>query len=217
MIDVVDVVPGSPAENTVVNSISTGGWYRFDTERSPDGNTIYAINGGLNTGTLIAVDVATESWTPVTTGVPGEFLEISPNGTTAYLSDWNSAIWVVDIASGVVNPIALPSPGNPYDMAMSHDGNTLYVASDNHGEIWLFDTVLEQFTSSVPTFYNRARQLGMHSDGSKLYIAAFAHGGPSDIEVLDTASNQMLSQFGTFASPQSISMFRGLGAMPLSN
>lgn len=209
--NIIDVEAGSATENTVIQSTYVGGEFRSDTERSPDGGTIYGINYFMG---LIAVDIATGNWSIVSSDARGEFMEISPDGSTAYQSNWGGSVMIVDIATGGIDYVQVPAASNPYDLALSNDGSTLYVASDNHGEIWIFDTASRQFLTSVATHYTRARQLGLNTDGSKLYIGAFVFNGISQIQVMDTATNQMVGLFGSFRNPQYMTMVRGAASNP---
>jgi hypothetical protein len=209
--NIIDVEAGSATENTVIQSTYVGGEFKTDTERSPDGGTIYGINYTMG---IIAVDIATGNWSVVSSDARGEFMEISPDGATAYQSNWGGSVMIVDIATGGIDYVPVPVASNPYDLALSGDGSTLYVASDNHGEIWIFDTASRQFVGSVATQYTRARQLGLNTDGSKLYIGAFVFNGISQIQVMDTATNQMVGLFGSFRNPQYMTMVRGAASNP---
>src|SRR5262249_41254472 len=133
---------------------------------SADGATAYVCLSIANS--LAVVDLAKRTSHQISVGLAPWDVVLSPNGSTAYVSDWGgraptngeptatsagSAV-VIDnrgvAASGAVSFVSLAGNGaeiaqvatglHPSDLELSADGSTLYVANANSDTVTVIDT-----------------------------------------------------------------------------
>jgi YVTN family beta-propeller protein len=154
--------------------------------------SVTATGGAVWSDLSIASAAAAPSPIVTSIGVGGrpEQLAVSPDGSTLYVSDSDSAsVDVVNLSTdAVTDTIPLGKNVTPYDIAVSPDGSRVYVES-NPGSLTVINTANDSIVASLPigTFDG---VLALSPDGSKVYVAAFANSpDPRGIDVVDTATN----------------------------
>lgn len=107
---------------------------------SPNGEHLYVagFEGGI---TLINTQTGTVTRTIDTTPALGIYrILINPNGTHAFLTDSiDDNLLVLDLEAERITHV-LDCHRNPRDLALSPDGNTLYVANQDANTLLVFDT-----------------------------------------------------------------------------
>ncbi len=180
-------------------------------------NSLAVVN--LNKGTSHQINVGIAPWDVV----------LSPNGSSAYVSDWGGRTPVVGDptatsvgssvvidnrgvgASGVVSFVDLSGNGaelaqvatglHPSDLALSPDGNTLYVANANSDTVTVINTqtraVQETFlVRPDPTFPfgSGTDGLALSKDGKTLFVANAGNNAIALIELPNTQHTNSLLQ-----------------------
>jgi len=122
---------------------------------------------------------------------------ISPNGTKVYVSTDEASINVVDAPNRTVSTIPLPAGTESFGLALSTDGNRLYLTSHvAAGEVLVLDTASEAVTAtySVGSF---PRDLAVSADETKIYVAnqesdvlSIISSGTGDVQSLDLGVGQ---------------------------
>jgi DNA-binding beta-propeller fold protein YncE len=119
---------------------------------SRDGRTLYATR--LFAMTLSSIDVATGTVTR-TVQLPAEPYTAlaSPDGRYVYVSLWGGATVQIYTADSLLLVTDLPTGDHPNSMALSNDGQRLFVACGNSASVWVFDTfsywAMEQISTSL--------------------------------------------------------------------
>jgi YVTN family beta-propeller protein len=169
------------------------------------------------TNQLAVVDLAAGTLSQqINVGVAPWNVALSPDGNTAYVSDWGGRFpvageptaasagtrVVVDsrgvAASGVVSFVnlttgletaQLATGLHPSDLALSQDGNTLYVANANSDTVTVFDTQTRAVKETIlirpdPTFpYGSAADgLALSQDGKILFVATAGNNAIAAVE-----------------------------------
>ena len=152
--------------NSVVGSPITVGAQPGRVAVSPYGARVYVANYG--DGTVSVIDTATALGSPITVGTKPLFVAVSPDGAHLYVADYvdqvtQGTVSVIDTATATVTgsiPFGkLPQHQAPYgfdveDMAVSPDGNNLYVGNfyiDNATRYSGFVSVIDTRPAS-PTY-----------------------------------------------------------------
>ncbi len=197
-------------------AVSTSGDQPWGIAATPDGRSLYVTNEASNTiaqfdvavtGTLTPKAPATVSTAPF--GFPsnvavhpdgGSFyvvssLALGPGGTMA------DAVLQYDIAAGgLLVPKAPPTVAagmNPFGIAITPDGRSLYVGSRNTDEILQYDvaadgTLAPKVPPSVTVAANATLwRMTVSPDGDSLYASDI--GGPNGVFQFDIAANGTLA------------------------
>jgi len=171
---------------------------------SADGTKAYVCLSIKNA--LAVVSLATGAVSQqIPVGIAPWAVVLSPDGNTAYVSDWGGRFPVGDdltatsagtavvvdargvAASGVVSFVNLatgleltqaPTGLHPSDLALSHDGNTLFVANANSDTVSVIDTRTKAVRETIlirpdPTlpFGSEPDGLALSADGRNLFVA----------------------------------------------
>jgi autotransporter-associated beta strand protein/YVTN family beta-propeller protein len=197
-----------------------GGSFPCGLAISRDGSTAYVCLSIANS--LAVVNLASGTVTrQINVGIAPWDVVLSPDGTKAYVSDWggrfptggdltansagtavvidnrgvaaSGAVSFVDLVAGV-ETAKVATGLHPCDLALSGDGNTLYVANANSDTVTVFntqtraikETVLVRPDSTFP-YGSSADGLTLSADGRNLFVAS---GGNNAIAVLELPNAQ---------------------------
>lgn len=160
---------------------------------SPDGTHIlYSDTDGA---TVQLLDTATNTITEVSDPddllLSPEAIVFSPDGLTAYISDDNARVVIVDVVSATVAGMYTGGPYQPSGIGISPDGGTLYVSDYSDGSFWTYSIDLAMWNStpeSVPDPYN----IVVSADGSRVYnidVSGIIDVLNADGDVLETWSD----------------------------
>lgn len=164
---------------------------------APHGHKVYVSSDGASTVSVI--DTETDRVVnSIEVGPMPHGLAISPDGSKVLVSVWggNQAV-IIDTAT---EQIAGRMPVlQPHNSAISPDGRTAYVGSQQQGATGLviLDLVSRTQIGKIP-LDKTPRALDLSPDGKQLY---FTVAGANAVQVLDTASNRVVGQIPVGASP----------------
>jgi YVTN family beta-propeller protein len=162
-----------------------------------DGRWVYVSSDGDSKVSLID----TQSDTVVKTievGKTPHGLALTPDGHLLLAAIFGtSQVAFIDLSSNqVVGQVSVPSPHN---IAVSPDGHTAYVAAQKQGSTGLSVINIDNKTQAAFIAQDKApRALNFSPDGKWLY---FTLAGVDAVQVLDPASNKVVSQIAVGASP----------------
>ena len=162
---------------------------------------IFAANRGTShlPGNVVVFDAATRK---LVARIPVEVtpydLEITPDGSTLYVSNWSSdTVSVIDTeAQRVVATI--PVGDNPNDLELAPDGR-LFVACANDNAVLVIDTKKRQVVEKISTaMFPRAPQgstpnaLELDVDGKLLYVANADNNSVAVLRVAEPGRSEVL-------------------------
>ena len=164
---------------------------------TPDGRKVYVSSDGASTVSVI--DTTTDRVVgSIEVGPTPHGLAISPDGRQVLVSGFgtNQAILIDTVSDRVVGRVPVPQPHNS---AISADGHTAYVASQQQGAMALvmLDLAKKTQVGQVP-LDKTPRALDLSPDGMRLY---FTLAGVDAVQVLDTVSHRVIGQIPVGASP----------------
>lgn len=142
---------------------------------APDGGRVYVKGAGANT--VYIYDVASQSLSAdtITVGGGDSDMAVTPDGRRLVTSDNGSAtpgtVSVVDLASGVVTPIAVSD--FPRDLAVSADGRFAYVLDGNNPRVKVIDvasTAPAVVDTIAWTTANDGNAIAVTPDGSRAFV-----------------------------------------------
>jgi DNA-binding beta-propeller fold protein YncE len=166
----------------------------FSAITAPDSQTAYL---GTNDGRVLVFDVASSTVTgSIDLQVPdsrANHLAFNSGGTLLYASSFTTGtISEIDVASQSVARLLIVG-GEPQGLALSPDGNELFVADEaGSGAINVLHLVRNVVEASIPsgatTSIGGPFGLAMSPDGSAVYVGVITSSGPGLIQVIDAAS-----------------------------
>ena len=204
-----------------------GGSYPCGVAVSPDGTKAYVCLSIPNQ--LGAVDLSTGTVSlQINVGIAPWDVVLSPDGNTAYVSDWggrlplagdltatsggtpvvvdsrgvgaSGAVSFVDLATGV-ETAQVATGLHPCALALSQDGNSLYVANANSDTVTAIDTQAKAVKETIlvrpdPTFpYGSAADgLALSPDGKNLFVASGGNNAVAVVELPNTQHTNSLVQ-----------------------
>ncbi len=154
---------------------------------SPDGLRVYASSDGDST-VSISIDV----------GKAPHGMAINRSGSLVLVAVFGaSQVAMIDTVQNEV--VARIPVGNPHNIAISPDGGTAYVASQQPGaaQLAILDLAARRQVGTVP-LDKTPRALTFSPDGAALYCTL---AGSDSVQVLDPKQNRIVAQIPVGASP----------------
>jgi YVTN family beta-propeller protein len=176
--------------------------------QTPDGRTVYI--SGDNSSEVSVIDTATNRVTrTIDVGKMPHGLAMTPDGRTLLVGVYgDDRVAFVDTTSNTV--VGSVVVAKPHTIAVRPDGQVAYVASQEPGKFALVvvdlaaRSVLRTITLDKPP-----RDPEFSADGRALY---FTLAGINAVHVLDPASDKIIAQIPTGASPHIAALFRNASA-----
>ena len=173
---------------------------------TPDGGTAFV--SGSSATSLSVIDTAADTLArPIEVGKGPQGLAITPDGRWLLVAvNGEDRVAIVDIASrSVAGSVAV---AKPHTIAVRADGKLAYVTSQEPGHFALsiVDLAARAVVGSVPV-EKPPRDLEFGHDGRALY---FTLAGVAAVQVLDPATNKVVAQIATGASPHLAHHFAGM-------
>lgn len=114
---------------------------------------------------------------------------VSPDSKFVYVTNFittsnTGIVQVIDTGTNTITATITVGTGSvfPSGVAITPDGQTLYVADEFESQLWVIDTATQEVTTTLNVF---AKALAVSPDGTQLYVC---NGG---VSVSDTANNQI--------------------------
>ncbi len=186
---VVDVSNGAVIATVPVGAapigvaVAPGGRYVYITQHNAD--TVAVVS--TNTNTVLA---------QISAGNKPLGVAVSPDGTRLYVTNFltatasgagslwvNGTLTVVDTATRVVLTTVTVG-ANPSGVAVSPDGNRVYIANSGAGTLSVVSTVTNAVTSTITVGANPVG-VAASPDGLRVYVA---NGGSASVSVIDAAA-----------------------------
>jgi YVTN family beta-propeller protein len=143
------------------------------------------LSAGFSRGTVIpTVPCNLSVGTPIATGKGSLELALTPDGKSAFVTNFNGSVSVIDTKTlSIVSTILTPG-ANPFGIAMSPDGTTAWVASYNTTSpaLLVINVASRTVTSTVPLTVV-PQNLFTSPDGSLLWITSQL---ANNVTILDT-------------------------------
>jgi len=210
----------STLTNTVIYTIGVGNLPN-SVAVSPDGKILYVANSNINTiantadGSISIIDATTYALiTNVDIGNVIQSIAISPDGARLYVTEsdgirgnsYNSHVVVVNTASNTVSTsILLGMNNSPSDMAISPDGNYLYLTIPVSNTIEIISTSTGTVLSSIPLgIGTNPVGITVSINGKYLYVSNTQSNTVSIINTVNNAVSSVkvgINPFGISASP----------------
>jgi len=174
--------------------------------QTPDGRTVY-VSGDASSEVSVIDTAGNRVTRSIEVGKSPHGLAMMPDGRTLLVGVYGEdRVAFVDTASGaVVGSVAV---AKPHTIAVRPDGKVAYVASQEPGKFALVvvdlsaRTVLRTVALDKPP-----RDPEFSADGVALYVTL---AGINAIQVLDPASDRIVAQIPTGASPHIAAHFQGV-------
>jgi len=117
----------------------------------------------VNTKTYSVVKEVRPGWAP-------RFVNISPDGTKVYVTEYRGKVHVIDIASDdLIDSILLTRPATyrPGDIAITPDGSKLLIYASGINQVLMIDTATHALLARFDVFSDA---IAISSDGQRAYI-----------------------------------------------
>jgi len=175
---------------------------------SPDGRTVYV--SGEGSSDVSVIDTATDRVArTITVGKTPHGVAMAPDGKLLLVGVYGEdKVVFVDTATQQV--VASVPVAKPHTIAIRSDGKLAYVSSQEPGKFALVvvDLAAHTVTRTLP-LEKTPRDLEFGYDGKALY---YTLAGINAVQVLDPASDKVVAEIPTGASPHIANYFRGAPA-----
>jgi YVTN family beta-propeller protein len=152
---------------------------------TPDGSLLLVTS---NAGAVNFISTATDTvvFTLQTPGLSPSGIDISPDGSTAYVTNYdvNAEILVIDIPSRTITK-TIPLPVQyPKQIFLTPDGAQAWVNFYGNSQIYILDTFSGTVAATIGTGNMATTGIAFNATGTTAYVAA----APNDLLVYNTAS-----------------------------
>jgi YVTN family beta-propeller protein len=190
------VTPILPATGTALKPIRIGkehGQISSAIVFRPDGKTAYVLSStvlGGGSGTVTPIRTATNTaLKPITVGQDPRSLAITPDGTTIYVTNYQSGT-VTPIRTATNTALApIRVGGNPWAIAIAPDGKTAYVADAQSGTVTPIRTATNTALAPIRVGRNPLA-IAIAPDGKTAYVL---NNGSGTVTPIRTATNTALA------------------------
>lgn len=196
------VVSNALPVNKVVATVPVGS-FPYGLVVSPDNSTVYVLNSGSNSVSVIDATTNTLK-TTIAVGTYPEFGAVTPDGTTLYVTNYGDAtVSVISTASNaVINTLAVGL--HPQGIAVTLDGKEVYVA-DINSMVSVINTATTNVTSIPVT--GAPYWISFSPSGKQAYVVNSAVSGfISIINVATKAVSAKILGGGQMYAPLSLSV-----------
>lgn len=193
------LVPNQSPIDEVISTVGLGAGAK-GCAVSPDGALCYTVSPDGDV--VIPVDIEGETTYPaISVGDQPVAIVIHPEGTAAYVANFNSAsVSVIDInqASGTFNTVVatITVGANPSDIAVLPDGDRVFVVNAGPGDVSVIDGdgTSASFRTVIATVGQGtgAKGVAVSPDGTRMYI-----GTTTGFVVMSASSFGVISTVGT--------------------
>ncbi|MGP4054191.1 Ig-like domain-containing protein [Mycobacterium sp. 4D054] len=142
---------------------------------SPDGSTIYTLSS--TTGEISHFSTASlfgKKIPGVAAGSTG--ITFSADGSRVFVADVAGSVRIIDAKSHEVIDSITVATGTPFELAVSHDGTTLFVVRSDDGKLSVYDVASKTELTSVivnPYQVDGPPMVAVSPDGTQLYWTEF--------------------------------------------
>lgn len=165
---------------------------------SPDGHRLFIAATVPFIGFIL--DTATETLIGSFDSSAGNGMAITPDGTHAYISNWNNTVTVVDLATMLVVK-TIPVGTFPHRVTISPNSQYAYVANLNSNNVSVINIETNTVVATIPVG-SSPWAMDVLDDNSRLYVPT----GAGSIAVVDTGTNSVVQQIPMGAAASSITL-----------
>ncbi|MBD2704844.1 beta-propeller fold lactonase family protein [Spirosoma sp. BT702] len=154
-------------------------------------------------GSVNVYDPVTDAiLTSIPVGKQPRCMSISPDGSRAYVTNYESHnISVIDVATSTVIA-TIPVGDYPNGISVSSDGSRVYVANNYSHTVSVINTTTNSITASVPVG-DYPNGVSVSPDGSRVYVT---HPGSDIVSVINTAANSVTATIPVGGTPVGVSV-----------
>ncbi len=162
---------------TIIDTSSHAATAAFAVGASPDGLTVSPDGARLyvthhDTHSVSAVDLTTETVTPIALGDAPVDVKFTPDGARAYVTNRMSAI-VIETGTNAVQDIA--AGDLPRGLQISPDGKRAYITNFGDRTVSVVDTITHSVTTAVAVG-GHPEAITVSSDGERVYVGDYWSG-----------------------------------------
>jgi YVTN family beta-propeller protein len=168
----------------------------------------------IGTGRLLKICTTDYETVGEATGIQkAGMIEISPDGKKAFVSRSSTSdpiyqsIYAVDLNSmSIITEIVMAAPGVPHGMALTPDGNKLYVANLTLDRISIINGITNEYgdyDDIVLPNGTEPMQAKISPDGNYLYISAR---GTAKLLIIDTSTDSIVNEVDVDMMPMQIAI-----------
>jgi YVTN family beta-propeller protein/VCBS repeat-containing protein len=216
------VVMFDTATNTVVGSPIHTGTEPLGLVLSPDGTRLYVTdvnagnvdeNGDPVDDVVYVIDTATNTTVgaPIPVGLFPVGAVVTSDGSRVYVANTGQGgsgtgdpgtISVIDTAAHATVGSPITVGIEPWGLALSPDGNRLYVGNLGSHSVSAVDTATGTVSNTIQVGLNPAG-LALSSDGARLYVA---NESDNTVSVIDTATSTVVKTVSVGTNPSSVAV-----------
>ncbi|MDT5091571.1 MAG: large repetitive protein, partial [Mycobacterium sp.] len=161
----------------------------------------YVANSASNT--VSVVDRTSGAVTTINVVATPTAIALSADGTRAYVAG-NNGVSVINTATNTVVGSYTTGGGQAYAIAVSPNGQRVYVAMAGTNKVAVLNT-----TSTTPTLVATVAVgsvpvgIAVSADGTRVYVTNY---GSSNMSVINTATNTVIKTISTGANPEGVAV-----------
>ena len=171
----------------------------LDLALAPDGKTLYATNSGTSALTIVDVESGQAHTVEIATASEGLY-GIAATTDKIFTTDITGSQVLVLSPQGRITG-RIPVPPKPRSLALTPDGETLYVTSMDTGRLTAIDTDDATVSHTIDLGVSGTFAIAPSPDGRKLYLTAYSEGS---LLVVDVASGTLHKKLAIGRNPRAI-------------